>query len=168
MIDPSSNEDDPRKYFAAKFEESFAECEGHLPSTILQSCRTFYERNKDKLLTVDGPCIIHRDYRPGNILAHNGHVSGIIDWASARAGFAEDDLCLLEVGEWGSDKGLKEAFLAGYASVRKVPIFSDVMPLLLLNRAIAVIGYTVKIGTWDNRDAAFYARNMKILEMALH
>lgn len=167
LTDPSSNENDPRQYFAAKFAESFAECVGHLSPTILQKCRKYYDNNIDKLLSVDGPCIIHRDFRPGNILAQNGHVSGLIDWASARAGFAEDDLCSLDMGEWGTADSIKQAFLTGYASVRTVPNYAEIMPLLLLNRAIAVIGFTVKIGTWNNRDAAFYGRHKKIMEMVL-
>lgn len=158
---------DPRTYFADKFEESFAECLVHLPASLLQKCRNYYEQNIDCLLTVDGPCIIHRDFRPGNILAYNGELSGIIDWASGRAGFAEDDLCPLEIGEWGFDPAIKQAFLNGYASVRKAPDYSAVMPLLLLNRAIAAVGFTVKIGTWDNRDMDLYNRNIVIMEKIL-
>ena len=90
---------DPRIYFADKFEESFAECIDHLPADLLQKCRKYYEQNIGCLLAVDGPCIIHRDFRPGNIMVQGGTVSWVIDWASGRAGFAEDDLCPLEIGE---------------------------------------------------------------------
>lgn len=154
---------DPHIYFASKFEESFAECVDHLPADLLQKCREYYDQNIDRLLTVDGPCIIHRDFRPGNIMVHNGKVSGIIDWASGRAGFAEDDLCPLEMGEWGNDPDIKHAFLNGYSSIRKLPDYSAVMPLLLLNRAIATIGFTVKIGTYNNRDIELYNRNLHIM-----
>lgn len=158
---------DPRRYFADKFEESFSECLGHLPDSIMWKCSDYFKGNRDLLLSVDGPCIIHRDFRPGNILINNGKVSGVIDWASGRAGFAEDDLCPLEIGEWGNDQAIKKSFLDGYAAVRKVPDYSAFMPLLLLNRAIAAVGFTVKIGTWNNRDFELYQRNRKIIDQIL-
>lgn len=158
---------DPRIYFSDKFEESFSECLGHLPDEILRKCSDCFKDKRDLLLSVDGPCIIHRDFRPGNILINKGKVSGVIDWASGRSGFAEDDLCPLEMGEWGDNKNIKEAFLKGYATIRPAPDYSAIMPLLLLNRAIAAIGFTVKIGTWDNRDAELYQRNRIIMQQIL-
>lgn len=50
--------------------------------------------------SVDGPCIVHRDFRPGNIIVNEGKIQGIIDWAGARASFVEEDFCPLEFGEW--------------------------------------------------------------------
>lgn len=159
---------DPRICFAAKFEESFAECIDHLPADLLQKCRRYYEQNIDCLLAVDGPCIIHRDFRPGNIMVQDNKVSGIIDWASGRSGFAEDDLCPLEIGEWGHDPEIKQNFLNGYSFVRNLPDYSSIMPLLLLNRAIAAIGFTVKIGTYNNRDAWLYNLNLDIMKKLLN
>lgn len=167
LMDPKSMVEDPRTYFALKFEESCSECRDHLPPNMLNKCEEYYREHRDDLLAVDGPCIIHRDFRPGNILADNGKVSGIIDWASGRAGFAEDDLCPLEIGEWGSNPDIKKAFLHGYATVRSVPDYAKLMPLLILNRAIAAVGFTLKIGTWNNRDAQLYQRNRILLERVL-
>lgn len=167
LIQAESLMHDPIKYFAEKFTESFLECKEHLSDEVLDKCWKFYQENLNFLRSVDGPCIIHRDFRPGNVVASNGKISGIIDWASGRAGFAEDDICSLELGDWGTDANIKQAFLDGYSTIRPVPNYSEVMPLLLLNRAIAVVGYTVKIGTWNNRDAEFYKRNKKILEKVL-
>lgn len=159
---------DPRAYFADKFEESLSECLGHLMNSVYWKCSDYYKANIDLLLSVDGPCIIHRDFRPGNIIVNKGIVSGIIDWASGRSGFAEDDLCPLEIGEWGNEPAIKKSFLDGYATVRRVPDYAAVMPLLLLNRAIAAVGFTVKIGTWNNRDSELYQRNRKIIEQIIN
>lgn len=168
LTQPDSKMQDPRIYFAAKFEESFAECISHLSADLLQKCRGYYEQNIDCLLAVDGPCIIHRDFRPGNIMVQDNKVAGIIDWASGRSGFAEDDLCPLEIGEWGHDPEIKQDFLNGYSSVRNLPDCSEIMPLLLLNRAIAAIGFTIKIGTYNNRDAELYNRNLDIMKKLLN
>lgn len=58
----------------------------------------------------------------------------------------------------------KKSFLEGYASIRPIPELDSVMPLLRLNRAIAVIGFTVKSGTWNNKDAHLYQFNRQFLE----
>jgi aminoglycoside phosphotransferase (APT) family kinase protein len=34
----------------------------------------------------DEPLFIHRDYHPGNVLWHDGRVSGIVDWVNASIG----------------------------------------------------------------------------------
>ncbi len=40
---------------------------------------------------MDGTCVVHRDYRPGNLIVHDGKLQGIIDWTGARTSFAEED-----------------------------------------------------------------------------
>lgn len=151
-------------YFTEKFEEGIEECKNHLPEKlIIQSCN-YFKKSLPLLEKVDGPCIIHRDFRPGNILIKNNCLSGIIDWSSARAGFAEDDFCSIEHGEWADFNGCKNVFLKGYSSVRQVPRYQKIMPLLRLNRALAVIGFTVKQGTWNTIRAKPYHFNRKFLD----
>jgi hypothetical protein len=116
----------------------------------------------DLLLSADGPCVIHRDFRPGNIIASDGKVRGLIDWSSGRGGFAEDDFCPLEFGEW--PEGCKRSFLEEYASIRKVPDYKRMMPLLRLSRAVAEIGFTVKRGTWESKNSKLYQFNLRYLE----
>lgn len=69
-------------------------------------------------MSVDGPCAVHRDYRPGNLMVHQGKLQGIIDWAGARASFAEEDFCSIEHGEWMVAPHLKKALLDGYTTER--------------------------------------------------
>ena len=115
-------------------------------------------------MSVDGPCIVHRDFRPGNLLIHNGKLQGIIDWAGARASFAEEDFCSLEHGEWSNNLNIKKSFLSGYASIRSVPDYNRLLPFLRLNKAIATIGFTVKRETWKNSSAPLYQYNRQYLE----
>ena len=83
------------------------------------------------------------------MIVNEEKISGIIDWAGARGGFTEEDFCPLEFGEWSMNINIKQSFLNGYASIRPVPDYHNVMPLLRLSRAIATIGFTVKNGTWN-------------------
>jgi Ser/Thr protein kinase RdoA (MazF antagonist) len=147
-----------------KFNESFEECSTHLPKALLEQCRRYYDAHIDLLTSADGPCIAHRDFRPGNILVQDGQLQGIIDWSSARASFAEEDFCPLEHYEWSTHSTNKKSFLEGYASIRPVPDYSAVMPLLRLSKAFATIGFMVKRGTWDNIHARVYQINLRFLE----
>jgi Ser/Thr protein kinase RdoA (MazF antagonist) len=164
LIQPQDLNPDPRVHFTLKFEEGLEECSNHLPNALLEQCRRYYDAHLNLLSSVDGPCMIHRDFRAGNVIVGDGKIQGIIDWSSARASFAEDDFCPMEHGEWPSDAISKESFLSGYASIRPVPHYSTIMPFLRLNRAIATIGFTVKRGTWEGSSARLYQFNRRFLE----
>ena len=155
---------DPKSHFRDKFLESIDECKDHLPSDSLQKFCNYFEKKLHLIEKVDGPCIIHRDFRPGNIIVRNNNLSGIIDWSSARSSFAEDDFCSIEHGEWGDFNHHKENFLDGYSSIREIPKYNQLIPLLRLNRSLAVIGYTVKYNTWNTADSKPYQFNRKFID----
>lgn len=164
LIQPSSLSSDPKVHFTMKFEEGLKECENHLPKQLIEKCRQYFDAHIHFLNSVDGPCIIHRDFRPGNIMINEGQLQGIIDWSSARAGFAEEDFCSIEFGEWSLSSSYKKLFLAGYASVRKIPSYERLMPLLRLSKAIAAIGFTVKRGIWNSKGSTIYKLSREFLE----
>ncbi len=164
LIQPHDLNADPRFHFNLKFEEGFAECSDHLPKILLAQCRRYYDTHIDLLSYVDGPCIVHRDFRAGNVIVADGKISGVIDWSSARASFAQEDFCPMEHGEWPIHPDSKKSFLAGYAGIRPVPDYSALMPLLRLSRAFATIGFLVKRGTWDGIHASVYQSNRGFLD----
>jgi serine/threonine protein kinase len=154
-------------HYVEKFKESVAECIDCLPETLIKDHEDNLNANLGLFASVDGPCIIHRDFRPGNIIVDNGKLGGIIDWASARASFAEEDFCSFEHGEWGDDPDIKQNFLKGYSSIRPVPDYSAIMRLLRIGRAFATVGYILKNGTWNNIHFQLYKSNRQFLETAL-
>lgn len=164
LTDPAHLSVDPRVPFTMKFEEVIEECKSHLSERLLEISRLHFYKDIDLLLSADGPCVIHRDFRPGNLIAAHGKVQGIIDWSSGRGGFAEDDFCPLEFGEWLVDSSCKNSFLEGYASIRKVPNYKPLMPLLRLSRAVAAVGFTVKRGTWESKNSKLYQFSRQHLE----
>lgn len=164
LIQPDDFSIDPRIHFTFKFEEGLDECKDHLPKALIEKCRLYYERYLSLFDSVDGPCVVHRDFRPGNIMVFKDRVSGIIDWSSGRVGFAEEDFCSMEHGESLLDITGKSNFLSGYASIRSVPNYNAMVSFLRLNKAIATIGFTVKRGTWKTTSASLYQYNRKFLE----
>lgn len=164
LIYPHELNPDPRIYFTFKFEEGLAECNRHLPKALIEKCRHYYDKNLNLLTSADGPCMIHRDFRAGNVIIYEGKIKGIIDWSSARASFAEEDFCPLEHGEWPSHPSSKNSFLAGYATIRPIPDYSAMMPLLRLSRAIAIIGFTLKCNTWESNHTRLYKINRQFLD----
>jgi len=163
LIKPQDLTSDPRLHFTSKFEEGLAECSSHLPKAMLEQCHFYFNTHLNLLDVADGPCMIHRDFRPGNLIVYEGKLKGIIDWSSARASFAQEDFCPMEHGEWASHPS-KKSFFAGYASIRPIPDYSLMMPLLRLNKAIATIGFMVKRGTWASSHASLYQYNRQFLE----
>lgn len=77
-----------------------------------------------------------------------GKLQGIIDCASSRAGFAEEDFCPMEHDGWPQNPKNREAFSTGYACTLPVPEYEGMMPLLCLSRAVASIGFAHKTRTW--------------------
>ncbi|MGA8165499.1 MAG: aminoglycoside phosphotransferase family protein [Waddliaceae bacterium] len=153
-----------REYFQEKFFEELEECGNHLPEETIKCCKDYCESHRNLFDSVDGPCMVHRDFRPGNMIVQNGRLMGIIDWASGRFGFAEQDFCSMEHRNWSRDSEYKQSLLAGYSSIRQVPNYTAIMPLLRLGRALAVIGFTVKSGTWKGKDQEIYQYNRRFLD----
>ncbi len=164
LIQTEELNSDPRVYFSLKWDEDVDECIDHLPKTLIEKSQKFFDDHIDYLAAVDGPCIVHRDFRPGNLIIHNRKLQGIIDWASGRAGFAEEDFQILHDGKWLVDPINKTGFLDGYASIRPIPDYSSKMSLLRLSKALAIIGFTVKSGTWQTTNARVYQSNRKFLD----
>jgi aminoglycoside phosphotransferase (APT) family kinase protein len=164
LIQPQSLSHHPHHYFTDKFEEGLEECRSHLPKELMDQCQSYFHAHLSLLDSVDGPCMTHRDFRPGNVIVNESKLQGIIDWSSARASFAEEDFCRMEFGEWSTDPKTKKSFLSGYATLRKVPDYTEIMPLLCLSKAIATIGFTVKRGTWATTNARVYQFNRKFLD----
>ncbi|MGQ3887830.1 aminoglycoside phosphotransferase family protein [Legionella sp. CNM-1927-20] len=157
----------PCNHFMFKFEEGLTECATHLPQDLLERCRYYINEQLYLLKKVDGPCITHRDFRPGNILVENNKISGIIDWASGRASFAEEDFYSLEHSRCFSSLEAKQLFLQGYASVRPLPDYDKMLPILSLSKVIGMIGFMVKTGTWNTSHKKLYQYNYQLLEQLI-
>lgn len=153
-----------QNFFGLKFEEIISESVDHLPPALVEKCQEYYDAHLHLLNGVDGPCIVHRDFRPGNVMINEGKIQGIIDWSSAVASFTEEDFCSMEHGEWSIDNSSKKSFYAGYASIRPVPNYDAIMPFLRLSKALHIIGFLVTTGTWNHSQSRLYRENRRFLD----
>ena len=145
-----------------KFEEGLEECKDHLPENLLKTCKSI----SIKTLTF---------FCPQTALALSIAIFALAI-SLLRMGECEASSTGLLVGVgslktisalWSAVNGLpavKTSFLEGYASIRTVPNYKLIMPLLHLSRAVAAVGFTVKRGTWESRNSKLYQFNLRHLE----
>lgn len=152
----------PKEELRSYFERSIEESKAVLPKEFLEKCRRYFDRHVTELTMLDGPCVAHCDYRPGNVMVSDGKIQGIIDWEIAHGGFSQEDFAHMEHMVWSKNDASKEAFLQGYARHRKVPSFEGSLPILRFCKALGVIGFIITKGTWQkvhheifNANAAF-------------
>lgn len=164
LTDPTSLKAHAAADFQEKFYEELEECAPNLSASWTDQCKAFFTKLHSRLQQVDGPCMIHSDFRPGNMLVHGGKLAVLLDWSGSKSGFAEQDFILLHHRKWLPTYELKEAFLAGYQEIRPLPNYQAIMPLLQLGRALAIAGWCLKQGIPTEKHQALYAFNKAFLD----
>ncbi|KMK92401.1 phosphotransferase family protein [Rossellomorea marisflavi] len=124
-----------------------------------------FEEMRKELPPPDGPSFIHMDFRPGNILVRDDHVTGLIDFESVRIGSTELDFTKIERDVCQRFPGTREAFEDGYRSVRPLIDLDRVLPFYRMTDAFNSTGWCQRMGLEKNRD--FFERNVKILKEGL-
>lgn len=146
------------------FQDCIPLCEKALPKDFLYECIDFFREVYEGLPKPDGPCMVHRDYRPGNMLVKDSKIVGLIDFESSRYGSADIDFTKIKLYVWDKNIEAKEDFLKGYASVRNVPDIEKTLPFYLFYNAFGGVAWCVRRG---NLDDPFFTENMNQLKFAL-
>ncbi len=157
----------PTSILEEYFQESLTECKLIVSHELLAKSEQVFQKLLPNASDLDGPSIIHRDYRPGNILMNNKQtIIGIIDFENAMGGFTQDDFSRMEIMMWTKYPKLRIPFLEGYNSIRKLPNL-DFLPLLKVCKLLGAIGFTVVRKTWNNKHADSYKNNIVMLTSLL-
>jgi Ser/Thr protein kinase RdoA (MazF antagonist) len=135
-------------------------CEQVLPVTLIQRTLIAYDRLYRSLPDPDGPCYVHYDFRPGNVLVQRGRISGLIDFESARGGSADYDFIKIKNEVWDVSPDTRAPFLAGYQSIRDLPDIEHTLPLYRLHNAYGAIAWCVRRAKLDD---PFYDENLRRL-----
>jgi aminoglycoside phosphotransferase (APT) family kinase protein len=119
-------------------------CEKVMDFKKLGICDEIFLDYLNKLPTPEDPCLLHSDYRMGNILVNGSEVMGIIDFEVANGGVADEDFSILESEVFNVYAGTKESFLEGYKSIRKLPDLDNTLHFYKFLTAFTRIGWCVK------------------------
>lgn len=145
-------------------ESSFSECKHIVDGQLLNRCAEYAESNLSLFLDAEGPCIAHRDFRPGNAIAYQGTVRAIIDFENAMGSFPEEDFAQMQMLAWNDYPHSRPPFLKGYATVRPLPErLEEILPLMCMLKALGAVGFTCERKTWEKEHADVFARNLAYL-----
>jgi hypothetical protein len=139
-------------------------CMDVMPEDLFNKALDRYDCLYSNLPEPCSPSWVHRDYRPGNVLIQAKHITGLIDFESARGGSGDMDFVKIKQQVWDLWPETKEPFLQGYASIRQIPDFENTMPFYELSNAFGGIAWCVKRSKIED---PFFAENMKMLEQIL-
>ncbi len=147
-----------------KIESWVIEIKAYLTPSMLDDIDKYLNDHIMCLNRNQEPCLIHFDYRPGNILIRNGEIVGIIDYENARGGSAEIDFTKVSNTVWRTHSKGEKMFLDGYRSIRALPELEKVLPVYKFYHAIGGIAWCVRR---ERTDGDFFEENFNQLEAIL-
>ncbi|WP_160687724.1 aminoglycoside phosphotransferase family protein [Clostridium sp. C2-6-12] len=119
-------------------------CEKVMDPKKLSICDEIFNYYHEKLPILGEPCLLHSDYRMGNILVNGSEVVGIIDFEVANGGVADEDFSILENEVFNVYAGTRESFLEGYKSIKQLPDLDNTLPFYKFLTAFTRIGWCIK------------------------
>lgn len=134
----------------------------NMSENLFVASLNFIEKSLLHLPNPDGPALIHMDFRPGNILVEQNRVTGIIDFESARMGSTEIDFTKINRDIWTKYPGTKEAYIAGYNTIRPMIDLQQILPFYAFYDAFCSVGWGEKRGAEQHR--TFIDENLTLLK----
>lgn len=117
-----------RLYIKNNFEKLKEPCKEILDKELFEKCINHFERAFSVLPQPDGPCIVHMDFRPGNILINENKVVGVIDFESARGGSSEIDFTKINRYVWEVNPRSRVRYTEGYSTIRPLIDLDTILP----------------------------------------
>lgn len=157
LLDPNNW----RLHIQSNFEKWKEPCKEILDPELYERCILHFDRVFSALPDPDGPCIVHMDFRPGNILVDGNEVAGIIDFESARGGSSEVDFTKVNRYIWEVNPRTKIPFIEGYQSIRPMVALERVLPVYDIYDAFSSVVWCRNRGVEKN--LTFLQENIVIL-----
>lgn len=154
-----------RAFIQQKFEYFSEHTKAILSKELFDKSIHYFEKYFYSLPTPDGPCLIHMDFRPGNILVKDNNVKGIIDFESARLGSTENDFTKINRDIWCRQPNTKEPYIQGYNSVRPMINLQKILPFYTFYDAFCSIGWSEIREAKKHQE--FIKENLEILKKVL-
>lgn len=148
-----------------RFQDWLRSCSGVVDAGLIQDIRAAHSLLSDDLPHADGPCWVHADFRPANVLIQSHkQITGLIDFESARGGSADYDFVKMSLEVWDAVPHTEEAFLAGYDSIRPHPDVRRSLTFYRLHNAVGGLAWCIRR---TNTHDPFYLENMVVVESVL-
>ncbi|MBE1443109.1 phosphotransferase family protein [Paenibacillus sp. OAS669] len=152
---------DWKSYIRRQFDSFKAPCRELLPQGLYDACLSHFDSVFTKLPAPDGPCVIHMDFRPGNLLVNESRLVGVIDFESSRGGSSECDFTKMDRYLWQDRPSMKHAYLLGYTSIRSILDLDLVLPFYSFYDSFSSVGWCKQRGLEKNR--RFYEESVAVL-----
>lgn len=149
-------------YLKNNFEKWKEPCKELLQPDLFEECITHFDSVYSALPEPDGPCVVHMDFRPGNILIKDNRVVGIIDYESARGGSSEIDFTKMNRYVWEVNPLTRLPYVQGYESVRPLPDLEKIIPFYNFYDAFSAVVWCKTRGIEKNQ--AFLQESIEVLQ----
>jgi len=159
------DQNDWRLYIKNNFEKLKEPCKEVLERGLFEKCINHFERAFSALPHPDGPCVVHMDFRPGNILTNNNEVIGIIDFESARGGSSEIDFTKMNRYVWEAFPPSRAAYQEGYSTIRPLMELETILPFYDLYDAFSAVVWCKNRGIEKNK--AFLQESIAVLQKSV-
>ncbi|WP_152392817.1 aminoglycoside phosphotransferase family protein [Paenibacillus guangzhouensis] len=156
------NQNNWRLYIKNNFEKFIEPCKDVLERGLFEKCIDHFERVFSRLPHPDGPCVVHMDFRPGNILINNNEVVGIIDFESARGGSSEIDFTKMNRYVWEVNPRSRSAYQEGYSTIRPLIELETILPFYDFYDAFSAVVWCKNRGIEKNK--AFLQESIATLQ----
>ncbi len=121
----------------------------------------FLENYIDLIPTNFEPVFVHHDYNPGNILAENGKIKGIVDFDYAHASHGQRDLVKAANNFWIREDVDREHLYEGYREVRELDrSFKENEPVYRLETLIDILKGMMEHNVMTLKEAQKYEKNI--------
>lgn len=160
-----SNQKNWRLYIKNNFEKFTEPCKEVLERGLFEKCINYFESAFPVLPSPDGPCVVHMDFRPGNILTNNNMVVGIIDFESARGGSTEIDFTKINRYVWEVNPQSRISYKEGYSTIRPLMDLETILPFYNFYDAFSAIVWCKNRGIEKNR--AFLKESISVLQKSV-
>ncbi|SLJ89256.1 MULTISPECIES: phosphotransferase family protein [unclassified Paenibacillus] len=154
-----------RLHIKNNFEKWKEPCKELLEPALYERCILHFDGVFSALPDPDGPCFVHMDFRPGNILVNGNKVTGIIDFESARGGSSEIDFTKINRYIWEVNPRTKSPYFEGYQTIRNMLNLEIVLPFYNFYDAFSAVVWCKNRGV--ERNQSFLQESIEVLKKSV-
>ncbi|OPG95793.1 phosphotransferase [Chryseobacterium mucoviscidosis] len=154
-----------RLHIKSNFEKWKEPCKELLDPALYERCILHFDGHFSALPDPDGPCFVHMDFRPGNILVNGNKVAGIIDFESARGGSSEIDFTKINRYIWEVNPRTKSPYIEGYETIRTMLNLEIVLPFYNFYDAFSAVSWCKNRGVEKNQ--SFLQESIEVLKKSV-